>query len=135
MTIPSGKDHVIILRSTTDFGQKGLSMSFLGKQRPLSDSEFIDKARTTQKHTMSEGLFQQYLINDQGAVFLLTNDHAQKGFKVTLTFPGMKNGKIDGATGNSKQVELRASGGKAEIFIRPAEAGKELSITKISSSL
>ena len=65
----------------------------------------------------------------------MSNDNPKKGYKVTLTFPGMENGKIDGAQGNSKQVELRAGGGKAEIFIRPAESGKELSITKISSSL
>lgn len=84
---------------------------------------------------MSEGLCQQYLVNEKGAVFLLTNDNPSKGFKVTLTFPGMENGKIDGAQGDSRQVELRAGGGKAEIFIRPVGADKDLSITKISSSL
>ena len=68
-------------------------------------------------------------------MFLLTNENAQKSFKVTLTFPGMDNGKIDGEQGDSKQVDLRAGGGKAEIFIRPKEPGKELTITKISSSL
>ncbi len=57
MEIKSGKDHIVVLRSTIDFGQKGMSMSFLGEQRPLSDSEFIEKARATPKHPMSEGLF------------------------------------------------------------------------------
>jgi len=57
MTINSGKDHIVILRSTIDFGQKGLSMSFLGEQRPLSDVEFIKKALTTEKHPMADGLY------------------------------------------------------------------------------
>jgi hypothetical protein len=51
---------------------------------------------------------------------MITNEHPSIGFKVTLTFPGMYNGKIDGAHGDSKQVELRAGGGRAEIFVRPA---------------
>lgn len=50
MEIKSGKDHIVVLRSTIDFGQKGMSMSFLGEQRPLSDAEFVEKARTTNKH-------------------------------------------------------------------------------------
>ena len=33
---------------------------------------------------------------------MITNDHPSKGFKVTLSFPGMVNGKIDGAHGDSK---------------------------------
>jgi len=33
---------------------------------------------------------------------MITNDHPVKGFKVTLSFPGMENGKIDGAQGDSK---------------------------------
>lgn len=48
----------------------------------------------------------------------------------------MVNGKIDGTTqGDSKQVEVRAGGGRAEVYIRPAKLGEELSITKISTSL
>ncbi len=47
----------------------------------------------------------------------------------------MENGKIDGSKGDSKQVDLRAGGGHAEIFIRPAVSGKKLSVPKISSSL
>jgi hypothetical protein len=52
-----------------------------------------------------------------------------------MSFPGMENGKIDGSLGDSKQVELKACGGRVEIFIRPAVFGKELNVTKISSSL
>jgi hypothetical protein len=33
---------------------------------------------------------------------MITNDHPAEGFKVTLSFPGMENGKIDGAQGDSK---------------------------------
>lgn len=66
MEIKSGKDHVVVLRSTVDFGSKSMSMSFLGEQRPLSDAEFIEKVKKTNKHPMKdiEGLYQQYLIND-----------------------------------------------------------------------
>lgn len=66
---------------------------------------------------------------------MITNEHPSKGFKVTLSFPGMENGKIDGAEGDSKQVELRAGGGRAEVFVRPAHSGADFNITKISSSL
>lgn len=89
MEIKSGSSHIAILRSTVAFGQHGMTISFLGEQRPLSDSEFIEKVRAEEKHSMSHGLSQQYLINDFGAVFLITNENGEKGYKVTLTFPGM----------------------------------------------
>lgn len=47
----------------------------------------------------------------------------------------MVNGKIDGTHGeNEKQVEVRAGGGRAEVYIRPARPGLDFIITKISTS-
>jgi len=46
----------------------------------------------------------------------------------------MVNGKIVGSQGDSKQVELKAGGGSAQIFVKKAEADKEFKILKVSTS-
>ena len=88
-------------------------MSYLGEQRPLSDPELIAKTRQKNSSEMSEGLGMQYCILDFAACFLIENKHPSKGYKVTLSFPGCVNAKIEGSDTDSKTVEVKAGGGSA----------------------
>ena len=59
---------------------------------------------------------------------LINNSNQSKGFKVTVSFLGLVNGKIDGSQGDNKQVEVKAGGGRAEIFVRKLVPDKEFKI-------
>ena len=54
--IGSGKDHVIVLRSTTLSGHKNFTITFVGMKRPPTDSESITRARATPAHAIAAGL-------------------------------------------------------------------------------
>ena len=68
--ITSGADNIIVMRHKEAFGSTSYQMSFTMKQRELSDSELIKKARTeTEKRTITSGVdYFMYLSGSGGCI-------------------------------------------------------------------
>ena len=63
----------------------------------------------------------------QGACILVTNNDAEKSYKVTFTFD-LKNLKITGSDRSDVEMTVKSGGGTEACFLRPVEPGSATSI-------
>lgn len=75
--IPSGGDHIIVMRNDEAFGSTSYSMSMALKNRSPSDAENVSKTRASEKKQITDNVTYQTMLSDEGGCLVIENSSDQ----------------------------------------------------------